>query len=88
MLQNPRGDVRACYEHAEWCADQAKTTVNEQTREDFLRLAQRWLKLARSVERDATARPDAVTAKDGTWRSTWCSKTANKHKDKISVVGR
>jgi hypothetical protein len=84
MLQNPRGDVRACYEHAEWCADQAKTTVNEQTREDFLRLAQRWLKLARSYERDATARPGAVTAKEGRRRS----ETANKHKDKISVVGR
>jgi hypothetical protein len=50
MLKNLTEDVRLCYERAEWCATQAKTTVNGQMREDFLRLGQRWLKLARGYE--------------------------------------
>jgi hypothetical protein len=50
MLQNLTEDARLCYERAEWCASQAKTTVHKHMREDFLRLAQRWLKLARSYE--------------------------------------
>jgi hypothetical protein len=52
MLQNLSSDVRVCYEHAEWCASQAKTAVNKQMREEFLRLTERWLKLARGYEID------------------------------------
>jgi hypothetical protein len=50
MLQSQNENVRLCREHAEWCADQARAAVRKDIREDFLRLAQRWLKLARGYE--------------------------------------
>ena len=62
MLQNLTEDVRSCYEQAEWCASQAKTAVNKQTREDFLQLAQRWLKLARSYQIARSTRSETLTA--------------------------
>jgi len=62
MLQNLTEDVRLCHEQAEWCACQAKTAVNQQTREDFLRLAQRWLKLARSYEIARSTRSETLIA--------------------------
>jgi hypothetical protein len=50
MLQNPSSDVRECYEHAQWCSSQAEMAMNQQMREELLRLAEKWSKLARSYE--------------------------------------
>jgi hypothetical protein len=51
LLENLSEEVRQCYEHAEECAGQARaTTQDEKLRADYLRLAQGWLKLARSYE--------------------------------------
>ena len=50
MLHNLSEEVRLCYEHAEQCAGRARATQDEELRVDYLRLAQGWLKLARSYE--------------------------------------
>jgi hypothetical protein len=50
LLENLSEEVRQCYEHAEECASQARVTQDEKLRADYLRLAQSWLKLARSYE--------------------------------------
>jgi hypothetical protein len=50
LLQNLGEDVRECYEHAEQCAGRARATQDEKLRTDYCRLAQGWLKLARSYE--------------------------------------
>jgi hypothetical protein len=50
LLENLSEEVRQCYEHAEECAGQARATQDEKLRADYLRLAQGWLKLARSYE--------------------------------------
>ena len=55
MPQSQNEIVRLCYEQAEWCADQARGAVRKDLREDFLRLAQGWLKLARGYEVAASA---------------------------------
>jgi hypothetical protein len=49
-LKNLSEEVRQCYEHAEECASQARATQGEKLRAEYLRLAQGWLKLARSYE--------------------------------------
>jgi hypothetical protein len=50
LLENLSEEVRECYEHAERCAGQARTTRDEKLHADYLRLAQGWLKLAGSYE--------------------------------------
>jgi hypothetical protein len=50
LLENLSEEVRQCYEQAEECAGQARATQHEKLRADYLRLAQGWLKLARSYE--------------------------------------
>ncbi len=43
-------EVQLFYKQAEWCSRQAEGVVNPQVRQDFIRLAQKWLTLARSYE--------------------------------------
>jgi hypothetical protein len=50
LLENLSEEVRQCYERAEQCAGQARVIQDEKLRADYLRLAQGWLKLARSYE--------------------------------------
>jgi hypothetical protein len=50
LLESLSEEVRQCYEHAEECAGQARASQDEKLRADYLRLAQGWLKLARSYE--------------------------------------
>jgi hypothetical protein len=50
LLENLSEEVRQCYERAEECAGQARVIQDEKLRADYLRLAQGWLKLARSYE--------------------------------------
>jgi hypothetical protein len=50
LLENLSEEVRQCYEQAEECAGQARAIQDEKLRADYLRLAQGWLKLARSYE--------------------------------------
>jgi hypothetical protein len=65
MLQNSNSDVRVCREHAEWCSSQAKMAVNKQTRKEFLRLAERWSKLARGYETASSSRSQTPMDKKG-----------------------
>jgi hypothetical protein len=48
LLHNLSEEVSQCYEHAEQCASRARATQHEELRADYLRLAQGWLKLAKS----------------------------------------
>lgn len=43
-------EIEDCLEHAAHCARQAKGAACPNIREDFLRLEQNWLQLARSYE--------------------------------------
>ena len=36
-------EVQLFYRHAEWCSRQAKGAMNREVREDFARLAEKWL---------------------------------------------
>jgi hypothetical protein len=56
-------EVQLFYEHAEWCSRQAKGVVNREVREDFIRLAQKWLRLARSYEIARSVRLQSATRK-------------------------
>jgi hypothetical protein len=56
MSRDQTDEVQLCYEHAEWCSRQAQGVVNREVREDFTRLAQKWLALARSYEIKRSAR--------------------------------
>lgn len=42
--------IDECREHAAYCARKAKSVFEQDAREDFLRLEQSWLQLARSYE--------------------------------------
>ena len=42
--------IQECREHAAHCARKAKTALERDVREDFVRLEQSWLQLARSYE--------------------------------------
>jgi hypothetical protein len=50
LLENLGEILRQCYERAEECARQAQAVQNKKLRTDYLRLEERWLKLARSYE--------------------------------------
>ena len=50
MLRNEIASVAECYEHADECAQCAKTAATPQLRDDFLFLERSWIKLARSIE--------------------------------------
>jgi hypothetical protein len=43
-------DVRDCYRHVEYCARMAQIHSDERTRQEFLDLKRRWLRLAQSYE--------------------------------------
>jgi len=43
-------EIEDCRAHAARCANQARTAAGQDIREDFLRLEQNWLQLARSYE--------------------------------------
>jgi hypothetical protein len=63
MAQDLTNEVRLFYKHAEWCSRQAKGVVNTQVRKDFTRLAEKWLKLARSYEVARSLRSQNATSK-------------------------
>jgi hypothetical protein len=50
VLNNLSKEIRECYRHAEGCALKATAHNDEQLKQDFLDLEQRWLFLARSYE--------------------------------------
>ena len=51
MLNGLSEQIRECLQHAEECARQAAELPDgSRFREDFLRLEERWLELARSIE--------------------------------------
>jgi uncharacterized protein with PIN domain len=50
MLRKLSKEVGDCYAHAEECARKAKEAIFEELRNDYLRLQQSWLTLARSYE--------------------------------------
>jgi hypothetical protein len=50
MLQKLGDHVRACYERAAECAEQAKTETNEKIRNDLLKMEKTWTHLAKSYE--------------------------------------
>jgi hypothetical protein len=50
MLNAVSNEIRACYEHADFCARKAAAEANSQIRQDYLDLEQRGLSLARSYE--------------------------------------
>ena len=56
-------ELQLFYRHAEWCSGQAKGAMNREVREDFARLAEKWLRLARSYEIARSARSQSVTKK-------------------------
>jgi hypothetical protein len=43
-------EIEECLTHAAHCASRAKNAATSDMREDFLRLEQNWLQLARSYE--------------------------------------
>lgn len=42
--------IEECRQHAAHCARKAETLIEQDARDDFLRLEQSWLQLARSYE--------------------------------------
>lgn len=50
MLSLLTKEIKECRAHAAHCARQAETTACTDIRDDFLRLEQNWLQLARSYE--------------------------------------
>src|SRR5690242_13191939 len=50
MLRQLSSEVRDCYARAEDCALRAAETTTDKARDDFLRLEQHWLTLARSLQ--------------------------------------
>jgi hypothetical protein len=50
MADSLTKEIEDCLTHAAHCARQAKDTTCPDIREDFLRLEQNWLQLARSYE--------------------------------------
>jgi hypothetical protein len=50
VLNNLSEQVRACYRHAEDCAQKAAAQSDPKLKQDFLDLEKRWLFLARSYE--------------------------------------
>ena len=50
MPRDLTDEAQVCYEHAEWCSRQAEGVKNRQVGEDFSRLAEKWLRLARSCK--------------------------------------
>lgn len=50
MLRKLSDEIADCHAHAETCARKAAEAPTDQERDDYLRLAQHWLALARSYE--------------------------------------
>ena len=50
MLQKLGDHIRASYERAAQCAEQAKTEANVKIRDDLLRMEKTWIHLAKSYE--------------------------------------
>ena len=50
MLNNLSEQIRECHRHAEHCARQAAAQNDPELKDDFLKMEQRWLFLARSYE--------------------------------------
>jgi len=50
MLENLSEHVRDCYRHAEDCARKAAAQTDQNLKNDFLALEQRWLALAQSYD--------------------------------------
>lgn len=50
MLASVSDEIRECYAHAQECARKAGNATSEEARQDFWRLEQNWLNLARSYE--------------------------------------
>jgi hypothetical protein len=62
MPRNLSDEAQLFYEHAEWCSRQAEGVIRE-VREDFTRLAEKWLRLVRSYEIARSARSQSATNK-------------------------
>jgi hypothetical protein len=50
MLKDLSEEMRFCHAHAEECARRAKEAADDNSRDEYLRLEERWLLLARSYE--------------------------------------
>jgi hypothetical protein len=50
MLRKLSDEIADCHAHAQTCAQKAAEAPTDQDREDYLRLQQHWLTLARSYE--------------------------------------
>ena len=50
VLNNLSEQIRDCLQHAEECGRRAAAQTDPALRDDFLRLENRWLELARSME--------------------------------------
>ena len=62
MAQDLTDEVRMFYKRAEWCSREAKGVANTQVRQDFTRLAEKWLKRARSYEIARSLRSQNATS--------------------------
>lgn len=69
MLKSLSKEICDCHARADACAEKAKNAFNEEMREDFLRLQDSWLKLARSYE--FAERLIDFTRETEKCRSTW-----------------
>ncbi|MGB7037021.1 MAG: hypothetical protein WBD71_16025 [Xanthobacteraceae bacterium] len=59
MMADPAKPIAECRAHAADCARKAESMREQKSREDFLRLEQSWLRLARSYEFAQAAMKDA-----------------------------
>ncbi len=50
MLEKLSEQIRDCYAHATECARKASAQTDQQLKQDFLDMEQRWLTLAKSYE--------------------------------------
>jgi hypothetical protein len=50
MLQKLGNEIRACYQHADYCHHLAETATDRFTKRHFLAMEERWLSLARGYE--------------------------------------
>jgi hypothetical protein len=50
MLESVSKEIEDCYRHAQSCASRAKDENDPRLRQDFVNLARRWVRPARSYE--------------------------------------
>jgi len=62
-------EIEDCQAHAAHCAGRARIAACPDIREDFLRLEQNWLQLARSYQ---IAQQIVTVGRNGSERGPWC----------------